>query len=314
MNRYILLPTLLLIAWLFGGADEAYRAYKRGDYVKAFNLYHEAYMKDGSTKAAYNLAILYEKGIGVKRDLQKAIDYFKEVEDVVMNLYLAKEICFDNKMLPYYKKSLEKLYRYDDSKYAAKLLKSIKAECNKEPKDPYLTKCPAAMIIPKDDRIDLADYDCALFKHYANIMKSYLHLAKERKIYVARAQASNGRDRQAAKQARAIHQKIKIIVSKLMRYELQKTITCLSRAVNFADAEACMVKYRRFADKVMGCEPIFEGCAFDPDPKASCLKERIREEKILDAANRQKLIKRLLKRLKSRNYFTGDCQSIYMTL
>jgi hypothetical protein len=253
----------------------------------------------------------------VKKDLQKAIRYYGEVETAAMNLYSAKEICADTKMLPYYKKSLKKLHRYAHSGYAAKLLKSIEAECakgNKEPSDSYLAKCPAASIVPKGDRIGLAYYDCALFKRYPKIMRRYLRLARERQTYVARAQAANGRDRQAAERAVAAHRKIEKLAAPLMRYELQRAIACTRKASTFGRAEACAMEYRRFADRVMGCEPVFEGCGFDPNPEASCRRERLHEQKPLDEAHRQEFLGRLFKRLKNRDYTTGDCRSIYMTL
>jgi hypothetical protein len=52
MPRFFLLFTVLLVSWLSAGTDEAYRAYKKGDYTEAFRLYREAYKRSGSTKAA----------------------------------------------------------------------------------------------------------------------------------------------------------------------------------------------------------------------------------------------------------------------
>jgi hypothetical protein len=318
MRRCFLLLTIALISWLWAGTDEAYRAYNKGDYAEAFRLYKEAYKRSGSTKAAYNLGVFYEKGIGVKKNLEEAIRYYEEVETAVMNLYSSRAICSDRKMLPYYKKSLKKLHRYAHSDYAAKLLQNIEKECavkQKELSDPYLATCPAASIVPKADRRnDLAYYDCTLFKRYPKLMKRYLRLDRERRVALARAEASNGRDRQAAQRAKALHRRIKKLVAPLMRHELRQTIGCIRKASTFGEAEACEMDYVRFADKVMGCEPTFEGCGFDPNPEESCRRQRLHDQKPLDAAHRQKFIDDLSKRLKRHDYFTGDCASLYQTL
>ncbi|ADV45846.1 SEL1-like repeat protein [Nitratifractor salsuginis] len=317
MRRCFLLLTVFLISWLSAGTDEAYRAYKKRDYTESFRLYREAYKHSGSTKAAYNLGVFYEKGIGVKKNLKEALRYYEEVETAAMNLYSSKAICSDRKMLPYYKKSLKKLYQYAHSGYAVKLLQSIEDECaetQRKPSEPYLSKCPAASIIPRADRNDLAYYDCALFKRYPKLMKRYLRLDRERRIALARAEASGSRDRQAARRAKAAHRRIRKLVVPLMRYELQRAIACTRKASTFGEAGACRMNYIRFADKVMGCEPTFEGCGFDPNPEESCRRQRLHDQKPLDAAHKREMIERLHSKLTQHDYFTGDCDSLYQTL
>ncbi len=98
--------------------DDAYKAYKAHKYKEAFKLYSDAVVaieysnnKRDDFKALYNLALLYDKGIGVKKDkIKAALYYYKAYIIFKDDVYNNKNICKDV-FLPYYKWTLKRLYK-----------------------------------------------------------------------------------------------------------------------------------------------------------------------------------------------------------
>jgi len=140
--------------------DQAYAAYKKGHYKKAFKLYHESY----SAKADYNLARFYERGIGTEKNQPEALRYYNKVyESIDLHHYRTCE----NEMLPYYYVTLKKLHKDAQSK-------ALKRFCNSA-KNPFIVKCPAAGVISKTDRATLSEFDCSFYKRFPKSMKRLLH-------------------------------------------------------------------------------------------------------------------------------------------
>lgn len=128
----------------------AYKAYKKGEYKKAF----EFYKRSNTLKSTYNLAQFYENGIGVPKNHTKAKRYFLKVYNSInFNNYKTCE----SKLLPYFYKTLKKLRKYD--KYN-ELKNLCKADIN-----PYLINCPSANIIPKNDRKSIDRFSCRFYKN-----------------------------------------------------------------------------------------------------------------------------------------------------
>jgi len=128
----IRLTTLLILFTLYINAlippvpdiylDSAYKAYKSHNYKKAFKLYKQAAEvveysnnKNSNFKAYYNLANFYYYGLGVKKNRTKAaLFYYKAYTIFKDEMYKFKSFC-KNKMMPYYKKALHKLYILEDN-------------------------------------------------------------------------------------------------------------------------------------------------------------------------------------------------------
>ena len=102
--------------------DDAYKAYKTHNYKKAFKLYKNAVEaveysnnKNANFKAYYNLANFYYQGLGVKKNRVKAALYFYKAYEIFKDdIYKFNSFCH-NKMMPYYKKALHKLYILEDN-------------------------------------------------------------------------------------------------------------------------------------------------------------------------------------------------------
>ena len=67
-----LLLTLALTATLFAADfDQAVEDYNRGNYIQALNIFY-ALAKKEDVRAQYNVALIYENGLGVEKDLPQA--------------------------------------------------------------------------------------------------------------------------------------------------------------------------------------------------------------------------------------------------
>ncbi|HHD74636.1 MAG TPA: hypothetical protein ENL00_02255, partial [Nitratifractor sp.] len=110
-----LLIVLLFLGNLLSASSEfivetnkaAYRAYKNGNYKKAFELYKSA----NNPKAYYNMAQFYEHGIGVKKDNQSAM---RNYEMVYYAIDLKSYKTCENELLPYFYITLKKLKKFPD--------------------------------------------------------------------------------------------------------------------------------------------------------------------------------------------------------
>ena len=73
-NLFLVALLLTNFAWGQSGEElkqQAFRAYKSGDYQTAFNLNEKA-CKAGDADGCNNLGVLYAQGQGVKQDYSKA--------------------------------------------------------------------------------------------------------------------------------------------------------------------------------------------------------------------------------------------------
>jgi len=79
--KYMPLLCCLLVFSLNAGTleQEAFKAYRKGDYKKAFLMYKKVAKEKRSLKSLLMLGIFFEKGLGVKKDVDKAIRLYKLV-------------------------------------------------------------------------------------------------------------------------------------------------------------------------------------------------------------------------------------------
>ncbi|SFV67103.1 hypothetical protein MNB_SV-10-903 [hydrothermal vent metagenome] len=225
----LLMILILAFTYLFSDLsdDQAYEAYKKGHYKKAFELYSKAY----TTKADYNLAQFYEQGIGTKKDQQEALRYYDKVyENIDFHDYRTCE----NAMLPYYYNTLKKLHKTAESK-------ALRRFC-KDDRNPFVTKCPAAGVVPKFDRASLNEFDCFYYKRFPKSMKRLLHIhAKIKENDSAYLPILIKKYRPQMVRA------IRPIIS----YYIKKGTKCISRAKTNNDVERCMDDYVDFLHKAL---------------------------------------------------------------
>ena len=84
MKPKIFLFSLLLTSCCIGSSlaesNDAWDAYKKGNYKAAFNEWLPLAEK-GSAKAQFNLAGMYSKGFGVVMDEKKSFDWYKKAAE-----------------------------------------------------------------------------------------------------------------------------------------------------------------------------------------------------------------------------------------
>ena len=305
----VFLIGLLVVSAVVGGSREAYAAYRAGHSDKAFRLYRQTWQTEHSTKAAYNLAVFYEQGIGISRDLSLALKYYRIVEDRIVTLMWDGAICDAETMLPYYRKTLRKLSMIDPNPFHIQTLHRLDRFCAEVKRNrrlratKYLKLCPAAASVPPGDRIDPERYDCELFVRYPDTMKRYLRLYRLRKYQSALAQ--NTDDAEAEREVGRIQRAIRKSVKPLLRYASQKEERCLRKARTVGDRDDCILQYSSFADYLMGREIIAEGCGFHPNPVKNCEEERRYRARPLREEERSRALDEVRRRFQTGVYVTG---------
>jgi len=119
--------------------DDAYKAYRSHHYKEAFVLYHQAVeaieysnSQRDNFRALYNLAYLYDKGRGVKKDRVKAALYYYQAYIIFKdNVYENKKICQDP-FLPYYQQILKRLYIFEENYIYNSKAEYLKRVCRKK--------------------------------------------------------------------------------------------------------------------------------------------------------------------------------------
>jgi len=281
----LLMTLILAFTYLFSSVvdDQAYEAYKKGHYKKAFELYSES----STTKADYNLAQFYEHGIGTKKDQQKALRYYNKVyESIDFHDY---RIC-ENAMLPYYYKTLKKLHKTAESK-------ALRRFC-KGDKNPFVANCPAAGVIPKSDRASLNEFDCFYYKRFPESMKRLLHIHAKIKENDSVYQEDLAR-KYRPQMIRAIRP--------IIRYYIKKETKCISRAKTNNDVQRCLDEYVAFLYKAFlsielsVSRPAEEDIKKDPKLRKAMEDEQKRYEKekiFLQQTATKKAKEKAVKRLK----------------
>jgi TPR repeat protein len=80
-RRLALLLLLVLPGTLLATPmEQAYQAYRAGEYARAHTLWLER-AEQGDANAAVNLGHLYERGLGVSRDLARALAWYEQAAE-----------------------------------------------------------------------------------------------------------------------------------------------------------------------------------------------------------------------------------------
>jgi len=269
MRWFILFFSMMSVFLWAGDTDDAYRLYKKGEYVQAYDLYTLAYRDKGNIKAAYNVAVMIEKQKVHDRNILnyrpvEAAKWYKRVADSVPKK-LTPAYCH-KEMYPYYLKTFSKLSDWSrqghlmkrSSEAAAAYARKasvLKAYCKhiKDPKrstvphtksyeeelaDDYLKKCSAAKIIPPRDRIWIDRYPCFYYKKFPKQMKKILHLAQYERIY-SHPTANNKED-----EKKVINKKARKTAHPVLSYLVHnKVIPCYKKAKTDKALEKCYYNY-----------------------------------------------------------------------
>jgi len=268
--------------------ESAYKAYQAKHYKKALELYKKAY-KEGDIKATYNLAVLNEKGLGTKKDIDEASTLYGMVLMALENVNkLNDPATCKNKMLPYYYKTLKKLAKYENNTSYLKKYKKLKKLCSKSYKNPYLGKCPAAKIIKKEDRYDMHIFDCRLYKKYPRTMKKLLSIhSKYRNTQVRFWPKNANLQQQLIEKEKALLNQMKSVSQPIIKDYLKEGEACIKKAEIKGDLMQCEGIYRgKISDLLMpGPKPVAESKWFFATPKE---RKQMKKESMKKATSKDK--------------------------
>lgn len=76
----LLIGSVFLRAGGEGALEQGKSSYERGDFKSAFEFFEKS-CNEGNAKACFNLAVMYDKGEGVKKSKPKAMQYFQKACD-----------------------------------------------------------------------------------------------------------------------------------------------------------------------------------------------------------------------------------------
>ncbi len=81
MKRVIFISTVFFVT-LYGDIfSDAVSDYRKGNYVRALNGFYLAAKEQDDAAAMFNLALMYEKGIGVGRDIRQALAWYRKAAE-----------------------------------------------------------------------------------------------------------------------------------------------------------------------------------------------------------------------------------------
>ena len=258
--------------------DKAYRAYRAKNYIRAFKLYREG-SREGDLKAIYNLAVMYEKGLGTEKNLEKAnVLYGMVIMALQDNDRLNDPAVCKSKMLPYYYKALSKLSNYEENLEYMQKERSLKDLCCESYTDPFLRKCPAARVVKKEDRYRLENFKCHLYRKYPQTMKKLLALhSKYREALTGYRPEDERLRREKIKKNKALKMQIKTTARPIIEAYLKEAETCVEKAETRGELKRCTgLFYSRAADLLQpGPKPIVESEWFfaSPEKKKRMAKE-----------------------------------------
>ena len=324
MRRIILFFLMISTGIWAGYTDDAYRLYKKGEYIQAFNLYRIAYQDEGSIKAAYNMAVMIEKQKVHDRNIlnyrpAEAAKWYKRVADSVPDEKKLTPAYCDKEIYPYYLKTFKKLADWSRKGHLVKRSQEaatdyvqkasvLKQYCKKtkaskhstaaqkksykeELADAYLQKCTAARIIPSRNRTGIDAYPCLYYKKFPEQMKKIMDFAQYVRLY--RDPTANNKEDEIKKINKKARRAARPILSYLVH---EKVIPC------YRKAETPSALHRCYSDYLSDCQQLTFGpvisCMVPEQSKSEAAKEEVKH---LTEKERQKAIREIKKMLQHGN-------------
>ena len=302
MKRVFLFWSALIIIVQGGLTDDAYRAYKKGEQSRAFELYNKAWQREESRKALYNIAVFYEKGIGVRKNLPKALEYYRRLAGLVDWESHQSKICRDP-MLPWYRKALKKLIRYEGDKSYRYTLDTLNETCGaKAAKKGGF--CTADGKVASRYRDWLGCLDCTVIRRHFETIRHFAALARKRESNDQHFRKTS--DMKYYHAHDRINRQIEKTLAPVMKELTRKTIRCVRKAKTGSDLNRCYEEYRYCAESFLGCHIMVEHCPED-SRIPECVKEREWMRHRLSAKEREKAVRSLERSIRKGEYFDYQC-------
>ncbi len=295
--RKLIISLCLLLTLVSAGTltDEAYRAYRAKDYKKAFELYKKGY-EEGNIKAIYNLAVMYEKGLGTGKNPEEADVLYGLVVMALEDTDKLNDpaIC-KSEMLPYYYKAFRKLAKHEEERDYMKKYRRLKRLCSSAHTDPYLRKCPAAKIVKKEDRYNLKNFECRFYQRYPQAMRKLLSLhSRYREAQVRFRPKSAEIGKEIARKEKTLQQQMKAVASPIIKAYTKVAEACIGKAETKGDLKQCEWQFAGHLSDLLepGPKPVTESEWFFASPEKKKRIEKENREKAT-AADKQKYLEKI---------------------
>ena len=302
-KRYmILIIAGFLVSYLNAASieNEAFAAYKNGNYKKSVKLWTKAARKN-SLKAVLMLGVFYEKGIGVEQNREKAIKFYKYILKKNSNLKNVIKQKNSQKKLEVTILALKRLYNLtSDSRYdvlAQKLqkLKEFNASGEKSAlfdqtvtsaAEDFLILCPNAAKVAPEDREGIEEFDCELFENFPDRMALFMKLRRLK--FKAMEQPEK-----TARIIKKLNIKIAKVIRPMIKFLEEESVSCYRQAASQADIKACDYDYLLKSDPLL-----FDNASYKMEKQAS----KNEPNYLINPFEREDLIKKLIEKIKNGEY------------
>ncbi len=305
MRYYFKLQLIVLVTFsiLYSNSleERAFKAYKSKDYNLAINLYAKE-AKRNNLKAYLMLALFYENGIGVVKDTDKAISFYKYILKKGSGLKRVVTQKDFNK-LKIVIASLKRLYKLSGEEKYIKIAKKLEYIKNNidisqtelfsdklEDIKNFLILCPNAELISPEDREGIEDFDCALFDHFPEKMSKFMKLRRAR-FEVMKMPIKSG-----AKLFKKIEKDIANLREPLVLYLANKTVECYKIAIDLNNIRSCDYDYLLKSDPLL-----FSSGAYKMEQYV--ITHNL-VNYILSDKEKKSLVDKLIKKISNKKYMT----------
>ena len=242
--------------------DKAFNAYKSSNYGESVKLYKKA-AKENSLKAILMLGLFSEQGIGVQKNKNRAIKFYKYILKKTSNIKLILNSKDKVKKLNLTIAALKRLYILTNNKKYSHLASKIEKLKNGEMRfkphatpnelfnqnnsssiDDFLVLCPHAQKVAPEDREGIEDFDCALFENFPNKMALFMKLRRLK--FKALKNPTK-----TARILNILNTKITKVIQPMIKYLQQESVTCYDSATTNSDIKSCDYDYLVKSDPLL---------------------------------------------------------------
>jgi len=270
---FIIIPIITNMLHANTLEDKAFNEYKNHNYKKSVMLYRES-AKSNNLKSILMLGLFSEQGIGVQKDTNRAIKFYKyiikrtkDIKSLVNNpdklpkiditIAALKRIyaLTGNKSYHILSQKLEKIKGINSKPKSDKAAIDLFNKNHNSSVDDFIVLCPPAKVVAPEDREGLESFDCSLFENFPKRMALFMKLRRIR----FEEMATHKRGEEFLNR---LNSQITKLVKPMVKFLQQASIDCYSIAQTNMDIKACDYDYLLKSDPL-----IFDNAAYRMEVK-----------------------------------------------
>ncbi len=295
----IVLLLSLLLTTLFANRleDAAFSEYKKKNYTLAFTLYTKAASRK-SLKSLLMLGLFFERGLGVQKDKNRAIKFYKLILKNSSNI---KKLIKDEKKSKIAIIALMRLYTLTKNKRYKQLadkLTTLKEQQSRQEQplfddtttmvDDFFILCPFAALVAPEDREGIESFDCALFENFPREMVLFMHLRR------LRFEALAVKSKNMLPIIKRLNAKITQTIQPMLKFLKKEAIKCYQQSEELSDIKSCDYDYLSKSDPLL-----FDNAAYKME---MANKKKSFKNYKLDIFEKNDLINELIAKISKNEY------------